>query len=110
MKRNLILALSLVAVSSFVAQDVYAAPVGFYSGNTTETGKSVSLTLHNASAAALELKVGDNVITLDAGKALEVKLPIGTRILANKATSTMEAGTLIAQVAKESKGVTVNIH
>jgi hypothetical protein len=110
MKRNLILALSLVAVSSFVAQDVYAAPFGFHSGNQTDSVKTIPLTLHNASNTAIELKVGDNVISLDAGKAIAVSLPIGTKITANKATPTMEAGVLIGQISKDSKGVTMNIH
>ena len=71
--------------------------------------KTVKLSLRNDSGAPIELKVNDQIMTLEAGKSLGLKLPVGTRILANTATPAHPAGSLITQVIKEHDGATITI-
>jgi hypothetical protein len=71
--------------------------------------KLISVSLRNDSTESMELKVGDNVMTLAAGKTVAVKVPVGTRILANATTSTHQAGDLVSQVSNELDGATLGI-
>src|SRR5438309_12067431 len=71
--------------------------------------KSVKLSLRNSSAAAIELKVGENLMTIAPGQSINVDLPVGTRIVANSSTSSIQSGTLIAQVSKELTGAVLNL-
>jgi hypothetical protein len=76
---------------------------------TTKTG-TVKLSLRNDSGSAMEVKVGDKVMTLDPGKPVSLKLEVGTRIVANTATPNHEAGSLIEEVIKDHDGATIVIH
>ena len=55
------------------------------------------------------VKVGEEVMTLTAGQAVNLNVPVGTRIVANTDTSTVKAGTLIAEVSKELSGTVVTL-
>ena len=48
-------------------------------------------------------------MTLTAGQAVNLNLPVGTRIIANTDTSTVKAGTLITQVSKDLSGAVVTV-
>ncbi len=71
--------------------------------------KMVKFTLRNDSGQPLELKVGENLMTLDAGKTVELKIPVGTRVVANAATATHPAGSLLAEASPELDSVTIGI-
>ncbi len=71
--------------------------------------KMIKLSLRNDSSSVMELKVGDDVMKLDAGKSIALSLPVGTRILANVATATHPAGSLIEEVTSGLSGVTIGI-
>src|ERR1700709_2559810 len=99
-KIRTILSLS-IAVAGLAASTVsYAAPLSVHAPVHAMFSKSqiVTLSLRNDSHDAVELKVGDNVMTLSAGKSITLKLAIGTRILANATTESHQAGSLIAEV------------
>ena len=55
------------------------------------------------------MKVGEELMTLTAGQSVNLNLPVGTRIVANTDTSTIKAGTLIAQVSKDLNGAVVTL-
>jgi hypothetical protein len=61
--------------------------------------KTVKFALRNDSGSSVELKVGDQVMSLDAGKTLALKLPIGTRILMNASTPSHQAGELLVEAS-----------
>ena len=61
--------------------------------------KTVKFSLRNDSGASLQLKVGDQIVSLDAGKTVALKLPVGTRILVNAATAKHQAGDLVAEAS-----------
>ncbi len=71
--------------------------------------KTVKLSLRNGSASSIEVKVGEELMTLTAGQAVNLNLPVGTRIIANTDTSTVKAGTLITQVSKDLSGAVVTV-
>jgi hypothetical protein len=112
MNRKNYLAVVAVAMSLLASPAVYAAPAGVHSplhamfGNPT---KPVKINLRNESGAVIELKINDQVMTLEAGKSLDLKLAIGTRILANNTTPTHPAGSLITEICKQHDGATINI-
>jgi hypothetical protein len=111
MRRILILALSFAVVSLPVVQQLHAAPhaINPPASSTTDKGPKVQMTLHNASRDPMEFKVGDDVVALDAGKAIALKLSVGTRIVTNKANGTHQAGDLIVEATKQLNGATLHI-
>jgi hypothetical protein len=106
------LAVAVIASSLLAAPAVYAAPAGVQSplhAMFRNQTKSVKLNLRNDSGAVIELKVNDQIMTLEAGKSLDLKLPVGTKIIANNTTPSHPAGSLITEVIKEQDGATVTI-
>lgn len=57
----------------------------------------------------MELRAGETVITVAAGKTITVNLPLGTRITTNAATSKHPAGTLILEVYSALDGATIDL-
>lgn len=107
------LTIAVVASSLLAAPAVYAAPATVSSPihamfSKTKT-TSVKLNLRNDSGAAMEVKVGDKVVTLDPGKPVTMNLEVGTRIVANTATPNHAAGSLIEEVISEHNGATIII-
>ena len=90
---------------------VHAAPTSFHGPINAMFAKekTVKLSLHNGSASPIELKVGENIMTLAAGQIVKVDLPVGTRIITNTATSNAPAGALITQVTKELSGAVLTL-
>jgi hypothetical protein len=111
MKRRNPIAIAVIAVSLVAPSVVFASPAGIHSPVNAMFGKTktIKFTLRNDSSAPMELKVGEEIVTLDAGKSLEVKLPSGARILANSATQIHQAGTVIAEVTDSLSGAVVHV-
>lgn len=113
MNRRNLFAIATIAASLAISPSVYAAtsihnPVNAMFGKS-KSMKSVKLTLVNDSGSPIEIKAGDNVLKLDAGKPLTVNLPEGTRLTANTTTPSHEAGSIIAEVSSTLDGATVHI-
>ena len=102
---------AIVATSLLAAPAVYAAPAGILSPIHAMFSKTkmVKLSLRNDSGAAMDVKVGDKVVTLAPGKPVDLSLPVGTRILANTATPNHEVGSVIEQVVSDHNGATISI-
>jgi hypothetical protein len=90
---------------------VYAAPTNIQSPVHAMYAKTqtVKLALRNDSGSQLQVKVGEQVMSIDAGKIVALKVPVGTRIVLNAATSTRQAGELIAEVNSSMDNATVSI-
>ncbi len=108
--RTLLVAAAVVAALP-TSHFVHAAPTSLHAPINAMFAKEkkVKLSLHNGSAAPIELKVGDNLMTLAAGQIVKVDLPIGTRIVTNSTTSNAQAGTLITQVSKDLSGAVLTV-
>jgi hypothetical protein len=107
--RNL-LAVTVVASSLLASPVSYAAiaintPVNAMFGKT----KTIKLTLLNDSTAPVEVKAGEEVVRLDAGKPVTLNLAPGTRVVYNAATEKQQAGSLIAEVSSSLNGATIHI-
>src|SRR6201982_1103989 len=107
------LTIAVAATSLLAVPAVYAAPASFSSPVHAMFGKTksttVKLTLRNDSGSAMEVKIGDKVMTLDPGKPVSLNLEVGTRIVANSATPNHPAGSLIEEVIKDHNGATIVI-
>jgi hypothetical protein len=106
-------AIAFVAASLLAAPAVYAAPASISSPVHAMFGKTksntVKLNLKNESAAPLDVKVGDKVMTLEPGKPVTLNLEVGTRIVSESNTPTHPEGSLIEQVIKDHNGATIVI-
>lgn len=107
---------TVLATSALFATTLLASPMVHASTIATvpvhamfAKTKMVKLTLINDSGSAIEVKAGDQVIKLDAGKPFEVKLPEGTRVVSNSTTATETPGKLIAEVSTAIDGATIHI-
>ena len=111
MKRRNLLAVVVISSSLLASQAVFAAPASFHSPVNAMFGKpkTVKLTLINDSGSPMEVKCGDDVVKLDAGKPVTVKLLAGTHIVANSATPLHQAGSSIADVSSSLNGATLHI-
>jgi hypothetical protein len=107
------LTIAVVTTSLFAVPAVYAAPASISSPVHAMFGKTktstVKLSLRNDTGAAMQVKVGDQVMTLDPGKPVTLNLEVGTRIVANSTTPNHEAGSLIEEVIKDHNGATIVI-
>lgn len=95
----------------FASQGLYASPVNMIAPVNAmfSRSKTVKFQLHNASAAVMDLKAGDKVLTLKAGETIKLDLPAGTKIITNTASSTHPAGTLVLEVSSGFNGSTVTL-
>jgi hypothetical protein len=112
MNRKNLIAIVLTGASLLTVPAVYATPAGVASpvhAMFRSQTKTVKLNVRNDSSVAIELKVNDQVMTVEAGKTLDLKVPVGTRIMANNTTPNHPAGSLITEVIKEQDGATISI-
>ena len=107
MNRRNLFATVVVCVSLVASQAAYAS--GAVHLHSTIKVKPVQISLHNVSAASIDLRIGDKVVTLEAGKTVSLQLPSGTRILADRATSLHEAGSVILEVTEQVNKGTLTI-
>jgi hypothetical protein len=101
-----------VVVAGFMASAaVYAAPTNVPSPVRIAYSKTqtVKVALRNDSGTQMQLKVGEQIVSLDPGKTVAVKIPVGTRIVVNAATPKHPAGELIAEVTTALDNATVAI-
>ncbi len=107
-----ILATAVLVVSSvFASEAVYAAPATLPLGVHAFFAKTkmVSFALRNETGVPLKLKAGDDVMTLEVGKTINLKLPAGSSVTAEEATKNHAAGSLITQVSHDLSGATIAV-
>jgi hypothetical protein len=111
MKRLNSLAVTAVAVALLAPSAVFAAPAGMNAPSNTMFAKTktIHFKLLNDSSSAMEFKVGDNIVKIDAGKSLTVNLPVGARVLCSSATPLHESGSVIAEVTNSLDGAIVHV-
>lgn len=111
MIRRYLLASPLVLACMLFSQAVYASPISNFvpAHALFARSKTVKVDLHNTSSSSIELRVGEKVITVEAGKTITVDLPAGTRITTATATDKHPANTLIIEVYSALNGATINL-
>lgn len=102
-----ILGVALVASPALFASPLHLVlPVHAAFGKT----KTVKFDIRNSSATPVELRAGDKIQIIEAGKTITLSLPVGTRVVANKAAGTYTEGAVIAEVQPPLSGNTVVLH
>ena len=111
MKRLNSLAAIVVAISVLAPSVAFAAPASMNVAANAMFAKTktIHFKLLNDSSSAMEFKVGDNIVKLDAGKSLTVNLPVGARVLCSSATPLHESGSVIAEVTDSLNGAIVHV-
>jgi len=113
MKIRSVLAIAVAVAGLATTSNIYAATRAADTPTLTYVGfaktKTIKFSIRNDSNTAMELKVGEEIMTLDAGKTVILKLPLGTRVVTNAATPTHQVGSLVAQASSEMNGTTVAI-
>jgi hypothetical protein len=71
------------------------------------SAQTVSFNVANRTNADIELKAGDQVMTIAKGQTKAVSLAVGTRIVTTTASDKREAGAVICEVSNTLKGNTV---
>ncbi|MDE1176548.1 MAG: hypothetical protein PW789_08060 [Edaphobacter sp.] len=104
-----VFAAAIVATSFVATPMVHAAGLNSPVHAMFAKTKTVKIVLMNDSGSPMEIKAGDEVIKLDAGKPVTVNLPEGTRMVSNTTTEKSQAGSLIAQVSSSLNGATIHI-
>jgi hypothetical protein len=111
MKIRAVFPIAIVVAGFMASANVYAASSDVPS--TVRVGfsktKNVTVSVRNDSGSQMELKIGDQVMSLAAGKTVAMKIPVGSRIIMNSATPTHEAGQVIAEVTTALNNATVAI-
>jgi hypothetical protein len=106
-----LIATSMAAVCTLSSPALHASPASDLHPVHTFFGKAknVQLSLRNATSSDIELRAGDTVMKLAAGKTMSVNLPAGTRVTTNKATAAHPVGDLLFEVSPSLSGATVAI-
>jgi hypothetical protein len=109
-RRSLYIA-ALVATSFLSSQAINAAIIHVPTPTHAMLGdsKPVQFSLRNACSSTIELKAGDQTITVEAGKTVKVKIPAGTKVITTTATGHSEAGSVVVEVSTSLSGATVAI-
>jgi hypothetical protein len=102
---------ALVATSFLSSQAINAAVI--HVPNPTHAmfanSKPVQFSVRNDCNSTLELKAGDQIITVEAGKTVKVKILAGTKLITTKPTTHSEAGAVVVEVTDSLSGATVAI-
>jgi hypothetical protein len=109
--RRMLIATSMVAVCTLCSPALYASPASVLHPVPAFFGKAknVQLSLRNATSSDIELRAGDTVMKLEAGKTMRVNLPAGTRVTTNTATAAHPVGDLLFEVSPSLSGATIAI-
>jgi hypothetical protein len=111
MKRLNSLAATVVALSLLAPSAAFAAPASMHvpvNAMFVKT-KTIHFKLLNDSNSAMEFKVGDDIVKLDAGKSLSVNLPVGARVLCSSATPLHQSGSVITEVTSSLNGAIIHV-
>jgi hypothetical protein len=111
MIRRSVLAASMVAVCALSVPTLHASSVNVATPVHAlfANAKGVKLSVKNDSGVTIEIRAGESVMTLEAGKAMAVNLPVGTRVTTTTATKAHAAGDLLFEVSSSLSGATVRI-
>ena len=107
--RKMILSVAATAclfVPSLMVAQTATAPAA---QTAVKTGKTIKFTVANKTSAPIDLKSGEEQMTIAAGASRQVKAPAGTKIVTTSASPAGEAGTVVAEVTNDMGGSTVNV-
>ena len=100
--------MALVA-SLFAGEAVYAQPAAFHAPVNAMFShvKTVSFSMRNDTKTSIKVKAGDKEMTLDPGKAQDVKLALGEKVVAVEAAGNYQAGAVLAVASSQLSDTTI---
>jgi hypothetical protein len=106
--RNLVTAMVLGA-SMLTGEGMYASPVAVRVPVDAMFGnvKTVKFSLHNNTADVVKVKVGDTERTLAPGKTVDLKLPVGAKVVAETESKNYHVGDVVATATQDLTYATV---
>ncbi len=110
MIRRVIGSTMVLAAVLMAGESVYAAPLTALRAPVHAMGKNkqmVSFHLRNDSADPLIIKAGNQEMTLEPGKPVDVSLKIGDTVTVAKSTKKFPEGTVLATVNPDLKDTTI---
>jgi hypothetical protein len=107
-----VLAAMVMGASLLASEAMYAAPVAFHVPVQAMFGNQqlVKMSLRNNTKQLIKVKVGDKEMALQPGATISLKLTDGDKIVAEEATPTTPAGTVLAVVSKDLSDATLIIN
>lgn len=112
MNRRFAATAMVVAASIFTTGVSFAAPVAAKTPVYASSGKArmVSFSLHNATSSPIKVKAGDAEIILQPGSVTAMKLPTGTKVVAEESTDKYKAGDVLAEAIPDLSSATVTLN
>jgi hypothetical protein len=109
MKRLSVLTAMVLGASLLASEAVYAAPVAVYSPMHAmySTGKLVKFNVHNATTEPIKVKAGDAEMTLPPGKDVPLKLPLGSKVVVEEASTHYSPGSVLTVVSDDLSEATL---
>ena len=102
MSALVVLAAALAPCAAF-ASTIHITPATHaFFGN-----KMVKFSIRNQTGAPIELKAGDQTVTLETGKTTQFKLAPGTQVVTSSTSGKREAGTIICQATPDMNDSTI---
>ena len=99
----------VLGASLLASEAVYAAPVAVYSPMHAmySTGKLVKFNVHNATTEPIKVKAGDAEMTLPPGKDVPLKLPLGSKVVVEEASTHYSPGSVLTVVSDDLSEATL---
>jgi hypothetical protein len=112
MKRLSVVTAMVLGVSILSSEAVYAAPLAVHSPMHAmfSTDKPVKFNLHNATDTPIKVKAGDVEVTLLPGKDVPMKLPVGSKVVVEEASTHYAEGTVLTVVSSALSDSTVKLN
>jgi hypothetical protein len=112
MNRRSVVTAMVLGASMLTGEAMYATPVAVHAPVYAMFGnvKTVKFSLHNNSKEVVKVKAGETELTLQPGKTVDVKLPVGTKIVAQEQTQNYHAGDVLAVASQDLSDSTVTLN
>jgi hypothetical protein len=112
MKRQSMVLTMVAAASMLMGSALYASPIAIHSPVHAMFGKPkmISFSLHNRTNAPMTVTAGGKELTIAPGKTVDVKLPLGDKVIAQSASANYKAGDVLAVASPELGDATVNLN
>ena len=112
MKRTTVLTAMVLGASMLTSEAMFAAPMAVHVPVNAMFGnvKTVKFSLHNNTKEDVKVKAGETEMTVQAGKTLDLKLPIGTKVVAQTESANYKVGEVVATAVDTLDGSTITLN
>jgi hypothetical protein len=109
MNRHAVLAVMVLGASMLAGEAMYATPVAVHAPVHAMLGKvkTVKFSLQNKSKEVVKVKAGETEMTLAPGKTVDLKLSVGTKVVAETESENYHVGDVVATATQDLTYVTV---